>query len=282
MFAERIRRRHRLFWKTRRLTLHGKGRCLLTYLDRTDPPERWRCCELWQRKLANKWNAREFAEMHGCSVPELYWSGRNVAAIPFGALPPRYVVRPVVGHSKRGVFVMIDGLDLVRGRRVTPAEIVAKSRRHLHPLTRRRVLVEAFVEPDEPGRARPVELKCWSFGERIAAITWTDRYPSVNGENRFATCFFDERWQPLRDLHTIRGEHPATLPPPPRCLAQVQNQARTLGRAYGTFCRIDFYASAVGAVFSEFAPTPLVGAGFTESGDRYLEQHWQETFPDRI
>jgi len=283
MFSERIRRRHALFWNTRRLGFHGKGRCLLTYLSRHDPLETWHCCDLWQRKLANKWNSREFAVKFGCGVPELYWSGRDVGSIPFERLPDRYVVRPVVGHSKRGIFVMANGIDLISGRQLVPRQIVAETKRALPPWTRRRVLVEEYVAPEEASLGRPLEVKCWTFGGRLAAFQTTRRPASPNEGWTHSTRFFDEQWGPLPELHSSsRGHRILPAPEAPRCSEEIRSRAEALGRAYETFVRIDFYASAAGAVFSEFAPTPLAGNGFTEFGERYLEEIWRETIPDRI
>ena len=56
-------------------------------LDKDDPDTRWRCCDLWPRLLSNKWNAREFAQRHGVRVPELYWYGRRLSALPVDDLP---------------------------------------------------------------------------------------------------------------------------------------------------------------------------------------------------
>jgi hypothetical protein len=183
VYSDRIKRRYELFWRTRRFGLHGKGRCLLTYLNRSDPIEKWHCCDLWQRKLANKWNAREFAVMHGCRVPELYWHGRRPERIPFDELPDRYVIRPTVGHSKRGIFLMADGVNLLDGRAYSPEELITRIRRGLHALSRRQVLVEEFLRPADRESQRPVECKGFMFGTRIAAI--------ASGEPAFAVHFMD-------------------------------------------------------------------------------------------
>lgn len=283
MFSERIQRRYELFWKTRRLGFHGKGRCLLTYMSRDDPIEKWHCCDFWQRKLSNKWNAREFALKHGCRVPELYWCGKNVDEIPFHSLPGHYVLRPVVGHSKKGLFVMANGVNLLDGKSYDRQQLITELRRELHPLTRRRVLVEGFVHPEEGGCLRPIECRFYVFGSRIGAIQRVERGNSVGEAGSFAVWFMDEHWEPMQPVHRLPESHrDLPVPPPPRCLEEMKSCARTLGQVYETFVRVDLYASDVGCIFGEFAATPLRGNGFNKFGDQYLEDLWQETFPGRI
>jgi hypothetical protein len=280
LFSERIERRYEMFWNTRRLGPHGKGRCLLTYMSRDDPLEKWHCCDLWQRKLANKWNSREFAVKHGCRVPELYWSGRNVGRIPFDSLPDRYVLRPVVGHSNKGVFVMVNGVNLHDGRRYTEEQLIAELRKGLHPLTRRRVMVEEFICPEGGGALRPLELSLFVFGSRITAIQL--EIPGPIDQRGWDIQALDENWQPLPQLHRRQVSRGQILSPPPACFEEMKSQARALGEAYETFLRVDFYASDAGSIFGEFAATPYLGSGFTEFGNRHLGDVWQETFPDRI
>lgn len=277
MFSDRIKRRYRLFWQTRRLTLHGKGRCLLTYLTRDDPDERWHCCDFWQRKLSNKWNSREFAQRQGCRVPTLYWSGRNPRAIPFATLPDRYVIRPVVGHSKQGVYVMLSGTDLISRQRLTNREIVDRIRRALPIVTRRRLLVEEFMPPLEAGDVRPLEIKVHTFVDRVGAYQYLRRLPEG-----FLTCFRDPEWKPLPLFHGIRGGREPDDALAPDCIDEIARMAVALGRAYGTYVRIDFHVTPDGPVFNEFAATPLRGETFTPFGDAYLERCWLETCPDRI
>jgi len=277
VFSERIQRRYELFWKTRRLGFHGKGRCLLTYMSRDDPIENWHCCDLWQRKLSNKWNSREFAAMHGLRVPELYWSGRDAGRIPFDQLPEHYVIRPVVGHSARGTFVMANGVNLLDGQPYTRNQLVTEVSRGLHPLSRRRVLVEEFVRSENGEHTLPIDYKWYAFGDRIAAILYLKKTAPVRGE------YLDENWSVLPSLRPkYSWPDDEALPEPPRCFEEMHSAAKALGRAYGTFVRVDLYASEEGCVFGEFAATPARGRGFTEFCNRYFEELWEETFPERI
>jgi hypothetical protein len=277
VFSERIQRRYQTFWKTRRLGFHGKGRCLLTYLDREAPLQKWHCCDLWQRKLSNKWNSREFAVKHGCRVPELYWCGRNVERIPFASLPSHYVLRPVVGHSSRGAYVMANGLNLLDGTSHTSSELVKRLQESLRPWTRRRVLVEEFVRSETGTYRLPIDYKWYMFGDRVAAILYLDKQDEVKGE------YLDENWEVLPSLNPMYSWPKDEAPPAkPQCFDEMTSYAKTLGLAYESFVRVDLYASDRGCMFGEFAATPALGRGFTEFCNRYFEDLWQETFPDRL
>ena len=76
-FSARLQIRARLWWgKPNKWRNRDSYRNLLhrlkenhTLRHRSDPDARWRCCDLWQRTLSNKWNAREFVQRYGCRVP---------------------------------------------------------------------------------------------------------------------------------------------------------------------------------------------------------------------
>jgi hypothetical protein len=292
VFQRRIQRRYKLFWKTRRFGLHGKGRCLLTYMSREDPIEKWHCCDLWQRKLANKWNSREFAVKHGCRVPELYWCGRNPARIPFDSLPDHYVIRPVVGHSCQGVFVMANGVNLLDGQPYSPDQIVADTRSRLRPWTRRKVMVEEFVRTEQGQYRLPPEFKMHVFGGRIASLLYIDRNKPARGVHldpdfqSLARFLSDDpesaEEPPLFTPRRYAWPSDQSLPDPPVCWDEMKRVARTLGEAYGTYVRIDLYASDKGCVFGEFTPTQSKGVTIRPALERFFSAIWDEEFPDRI
>jgi hypothetical protein len=72
---------------------------------------------------------------------------------------------------------------------------------------------------------------------------------------------------------------------PPECLVEMLTCAKTLGQAYGTYVRADFYVSKTGCVFGEFQSTPILNYTFhrfTKFADEYFGALWQQTFPDSI
>lgn len=78
-----------------------------------------------------------------------------------------------------------------------------------------------------------------------------------------------------------RGE-PDDPQPPPRCLDEMLDVSRRLGTAYGTYARIDLFASGEGCVFGEFTSTPRAGRGVTPFADDYLGNLWRQHCPDQI
>src|SRR5690349_8519474 len=84
-FPARIRRRHQIFWTDPEAESVRNSK-----MDHRLPLEYWMEGHLWQRKLSNKYNAREFAKLNGCRVPDLYWKGSDIDSIDFASLPDQY------------------------------------------------------------------------------------------------------------------------------------------------------------------------------------------------
>jgi hypothetical protein len=76
------------------------------------------------------------------------------------------------------------------------------------------------------------------------------------------------------------GMPQAEVEDPPRCLAEMLSCAATLGVAFGTYVRIDFFATDRGAVFNELSSTPFNGLEFTPYCDAFFGALWAEKFPD--
>lgn len=278
-FSQRLARRNELWWARRPWTdwrtvpveLH-RFQERRTVRNRHDPDDAWRCCALWQRTLLNKWNSREFVSKHGCPVPALYWAGPSLADAPFASLPGDFVIRPVMGTAQRGVFVVADGWDLMRNRAAPLAEL--RRRRPWPRLDRRpRFLLEEFVEPEDGSRSLPIEYKCHTFGDTVAAIQVIARTGPAEGAHRLYTPECKPFQKPMRC-----GEQDE-LREPPRCLAQILELAARLGVAFGTYARIDFFATGRGCVFNEFSSMPTLGKKITPYADELFGALWAEKLP---
>jgi hypothetical protein len=57
---------------------------------------------------------------------------------------------------------------------------------------------------------------------------------------------------------------------------------RKIGAAYGSFVRVDMYATTAGAVFGELTGTPSEGNGYSDFADKYFGELWSETCPAMI
>ena len=244
---------------------------------REDPDERWRCCEYWQRTLINKWNSREFASRRGVRVPEVYWCGRSLWRLPARSLPARFVVRPVWGRKRRGVYVVADGRELLRGTSVRSEELRRRLVREHGPLALDPLLVEEFALGEDGAPRLPTEYKCHVFGDVVAAIEMVER-TSIRAEGA-KLRFFTTGWEPFRDpMNTTSPQ--AELRDPPRCLAEMLDSALRLGTAFGSYVRIDFFSTNRGCLFNEFSSTPRYRSlGYTTYCDELFEALWQEKFP---
>src|SRR5574337_223904 len=272
VFSERIRTRLRVWWgkpnkwrnrdSYRGLFHHLKEHYVLRHRD--DSEELWRCCELWQRTLSNKWNAREFAQRYGVRVPARYWCGRRIGALPLDLLPAHFVIRPTWGTARKGTHVIAHGQDLLHGRTYSTRQLIAHVRRGQGWVARYPILVEEFVTTEAGQYVLPIEYKCYTFGATVGAIEVVQR-TERQAQNRFYTA----SWDPLED-RIYTGLPPGEYIDPPGCLDDIIECAKRLGTAYGTFVRVDCYATDKGCVFGEFSSTPGDPHHFTTFANAYF------------
>lgn len=209
-------------------------------------------------------------------MPTLYWYGRRVGGLPIDALLEHFVIRPVFGDSAHGVYVMSGEQELLRQARYTKDRLMSELRRTRGWLSRFPILVEEFVRTEDGEYQLPVAYKCHTFGETIAAIEVIRARSAVD----MAYAYYSPEWTRFADQMNTQNP-PGGNVDPPRCLAELLTCARTLGVAYGTYVRIDLYATDRGCVFGEFSTTPDGGSGFTPFAEQYFEEVWRKTFPDR-
>lgn len=236
----------------------------------SDPISAWKDVPNWQRKLSNKYNAREFAKIHHCKVSELYWKGRDPDEINFDAFPDQYVIRPTIGHSCDKVFLMDHGLNLLDKQLYTKDDIRHILKKALRENSYLEFLIEEFLRSENGEYKIPDDYKIHAFNGKIACIALINRYGRKEGQQRF----YDENWNPVKHFHTVYP--PAPHQGPPKCLEEMICQAKKLSKAYEIFVRIDFYATDKGAVFGEFTPTPSLGNGFSNYGEKLLQSYWDK------
>lgn len=285
VFSERIEKRWALWWGPPHMRGLYAYRALMhrlkeryTVRDRNDGEPQWQCCELWRRTLIYKRNARAFAQKHGCRVPTLYWFGRKVSSLPFASLPDYYVMKPNLGFSRNGVYVMAGGRELLSQGAYTEKQLKDQLWQLTGGIFGLPILVEEFVTTEDGEYQLPVEYKCHVFGETVGAIQVIQRSGDPqHTRQRFYTAqwklFEDQMWPNLP---------PGTYIDPPQCLEEMLTLAKKLGKAYGAYVRVDFYASEKGCVFGEFSSTPARGRGFTTYADDYFGTLWQENLADEI
>src|SRR4051794_2704898 len=270
-FAKRIKKRHKAFWKD-----PNAEKIRNTIMHASDPIEKWKNANNWQRKLSNKYNSREFAKMHNCKVPDLYWKGRDYKTIEFDKLPEDYVIRPTIGHSSGSVFLMDKGVNIMDGKRYSNEDIRQTLQKALDLDIKLEFLIEEFLRTEAGEYKIPNDYKLYMFNGQLATIQVINRLSPTKG----FTTFYDENWQPMENANTYYTK--GDLEPAPKCLQEMIAKAKELSRSYEIFVRIDFYATDKGAVFGEFTPTPFKGTNFALSADKLFIDHWERFCQGKI
>jgi hypothetical protein len=244
------------------------------------------------------WNAnakiagRSLAASLGVSVPRLL-----AGPMPGKGLEQpdaeRFVVKPVEGHSGRGVYALVRdgeglwsvlddrpiGWDEIRSRLAAEAEAERISR-------------EAFVEELIPGdpppgssaedraRALPFDWKCYCIGAQVEVVMQKDgrgRRGNRGAQYKFWT-------RELTELGPVRHQqrYDASLPPPRHPRDLVENAERVARALPGPFVRVDLYDGPEGVVFGEITPHPGGEQRFTPDLDQRLGEAWERALAAEI
>lgn len=270
-FATRIKARGKIFWES-----PDSDYVINTIMQKSDPPEKWKDVENWQRKLHNKYNSREFARKYDCKVPELYWKGKDFHTLNFENLPHQYVIRPTILHSSRGVFLMNNSINLMDGKSYSKEEIKEALATTLDQNLKIEFLVEEFLRTESGEYRIHDDYKFYMFDGKIASIQVINRVSAKGGCN----TWYDENWNQMKNITSNYSV--GKVQKPPRCLPEMKEYARRLSKAYEIFARIDFYATDKGVYFGEFTPTPASGKGFTPAGDKFLADYWDRYCKGKI
>jgi hypothetical protein len=274
-FAARLQDRQEAWWGND-LPLAKRLHRLRELTRRHRPEDReeaWRCCHLWQRTLTNKLNGRAFAERHGVPVPETYWQGRRPQTIPWDRIPDQFVVKPVWGRSKIGVYAISQDRDQVRNLPMTRADVIAELARGPRLAWVPWTLEEHVKRPDGT-YGEPLEYKFHVFRDRVEAVSLLSRHEQRLG-------FYTPDWELFPEtLSTWLGQSEM---PRPDCLDEMLEAATRLGSAYGTYVRVDIFWTEGGFKFNEFSTAHNRGFKIRPGMSDYFGDCWRrmlERFPD--
>ena len=272
VFAKRIKRRHKTFWNSSDAeTVRNIS------MSSSQPLTEWKDKKLWQRKLSNKYNAREFAKLHNCKVPDLIWKGRNVNSIYFEKLPEYYVIRPTIGHSCKHVFLMANGINLMDKQTCSAEDIKAVLSESADQNPALEFLIEEFVKTECGKYEIPVDYKFYMFNGEIARIAVINRLGPKEGS---VSCY-NRDWNMVQNINENKYAK-AEYQQSPKCLTEMIEHARKLSKTYEIFVRIDFYATDRGAVFGEFTPTPGSAKYLTPLSDNLFIKYWDSYCKGKI
>ena len=247
-------------------------------MNSSDPIAKWKNAENWQRKLANKYNAKEFAKLHDCKVPETFWRGRDVNAINFLNLPKQYVIKPTTGHSCNLIFLFDNSINLLDKRRYSHEEILEILKTALEKNPHIEFIIEEFLKTEQGEYKIPIDYKFYMFDGMIAAIQVVERFSYTE----MFSGFYDECWNEMKHLFRLKNKPLQVKFPQPSGLHEMIAYAKRLSKAYEIFVRVDLYATDKGTVFGEFTPTPSKGNYFTSEADKMLLAYWERFCKGKI
>lgn len=273
-FLRRMELRNRMWWEEVAPESHSRDECM-SRRSHLDSEASWKCCEYWQRKLYSKWNSRQFAIKLGMRVPDLYWAGEDVRALPLEALPESYVIRFCSGHSSRQVWVMDGNCELLRDRQYTTEslrqDLVATASAYPYRVF---VMVEERLRRSDDRLGLCDDIKIHTFGDEIPFII------TRVGMTRYGYYFPD--WRPVPFPVSNKKSREIVEFAKPRYLDEMLVWARRYSNAFGSYVRVDLYDTETGPVFGELATQPCGGKCYTPQAERVLNEHWEKSFPDRI
>ena len=265
-FRRRIEKREKVLWKDPEVPKIIEQR-----LFASDPMEKWKEIDHWQRLLENKLNAKEFAKKIGCKVAELYWTGgeNEFVGLEFSNFPTNFVIKPVIGQSSEGVFIMRDGFNLFDEQKYSNEELKAAITGLFQENPKLELIIEEFL-PNEEGKFEiPNDYRFYMFNGYLTFI----RLDKRRKLERERVSFYTPEWS-LIDHRILEFANVVHKDAPPLHLNEMIENARKLSKQYEIFVRLDFYDSSDGPVFGEFTSIPRQGRGFTTYGSRKLIAAW--------
>ncbi|MCC8358518.1 ATP-grasp fold amidoligase family protein [Salinimicrobium sediminilitoris] len=265
-FERRIWKRQQLYFGNDHLRS-----IVLFKLYRQEDWSTWKNMDLWQRRLENKWNAKEFALKAGCKVAEVYWRGRreDFESLDLSILPKTFIVKPILGEASKNVFLMKDGYNLFDKKSYSFSDLRIAINILYKSVGVTEIIIEEFLS-NEAGEIKvPNDYRFYTFNGKIRFIQLDKR----TGFAKEQVSFYTENWDLIKEKVLIDASVDK-YDPPPACLQEMIREVKKLSTHYKLFCRIDFYASSRGAIFGEFTPTPRKGKNLTRYGNRELIEAW--------
>lgn len=232
--------------------------------------EPWGTLWNWETKLG----VRALAASQKILTPEIYQGPMEIGGIDWRQLPPTFVIKPDRGAGKAGVYVLRrrsaeNYTDLIRGRAVTEADVMAELRAASDKgeISGSSIIAEAALLREGDGIA--FDWKCYAFQGEVALIWQISR-----GAGERHSRFLDSGW---RDLGPVRRglKVTSTLPPPTMPEAILDAASRLSVAVPAPFVRVDLYEHAGKIYLGEMTPMPGSGQRFTRELDLAMGEAWQ-------
>ncbi|HMS95195.1 MAG TPA: ATP-grasp fold amidoligase family protein [Tabrizicola sp.] len=226
--------------------------------------------------VASKLGGESFMRALGHPVPETYGIYPTLEDLPaFDKLPGAFVVKPALGWSSAGVYLIRDGVDIEGGRRLTREALIRETKSFRGPGWRGiggPWIVEELLF-DFDNRDRPAsDYKIYCFGPKVVLVR-VNRHSGLR-KPKYLYWYQQPDW--TRFPYQVNWEkYPErSVPDRPPFLDEMLAIASDAGRRLNIFVRVDMFASHRGPVFCEFTAHPSNGSFYTPRADAWLGSHW--------
>lgn len=234
---------------------------------------------VWQ--VNPKLDGREWAAQLGIRVPELLAGPTPIGDLDVDALPDHFVIKPVTGHSSRGVFLLHrTGPDqyrslLDRSECYSRSELVARYAQWLDKGSiPESVIVERLLfdgTPDDP--RPPIDFRFFCFYGEVGFVMARDGHGTRAG-SRVRFRFFDDAWEDLGQVRLDVKNDPSISVP--RQAEAMIDTARLLSAAIPRpMVRIDLFDADDAVYFGEVTPFPGGNFAMAAEPDRRFGEQWE-------
>lgn len=222
--------------------------------------------------------AKKFADGFGLASSEIVARYGSINDLPeLFDLPARCVIKPVNGNGNRGVYCLVDGLELLDNRRVDRATILAEYAALGSPIGTGPVIVEDFIEDWNNNDILPRDYKFYNFGRRTAFVHIIERHSRKVAKDNLH-WFINPDGSPWQHQFVTTQRHsklPLELPP---FFPEMLRLSQDIASHLNAFIRVDLYADRRGPVFGELTPFPHGGKGYMADADRHLGRMWRGVY----
>lgn len=223
------------------------------------------------KKLLEKDYMNDFMKKAGYLVPKLYSTFPLGDAVTLDSLPTRFVIKPRDGFNSNGVFVIENGVDLFRRKKI-PNEIGNFLLNYFGKSNLGKVLlVEELIDDvdldTDPYLKIPRDFKVFVANGRAY---WVNVYNRNARNNLRSMVSYNTEWKKVSQMTS--AYLPGFVETKPKYFDEMLRQAEKISQKYPLFMRLDFYLSKVGPIFGEFTPFPGDFINATEFGVRTMNQ----------
>jgi len=228
--------------------------------------------------LDNKLESKKYCKSIGLKISEDIGMYSDIEKIDVNELPSRFTLKPVWGHTNKGVFLLTreeeeNWFDALRKRQYSWSEVCEIFSGERQEGSGSVMLEELLIENND-GFEIPFDYKIHTFFGKVKMIFQR----SVNlGPNstEWQFKFYDRDWNVLESPWND-SEVTNELPPPKRGKEMVEFAEKISSQIPIPFVRIDLYDTTEGVAFGEFTFHPGNHWMFKDKWQKSLGQAYLE------